>query len=60
MTKTHKTLADLTGNPNDFEENQYIKVKDDVSIVKPDFDVFTLALIGKDVSKGQKIINIYG
>merc|ERR1712048_241738 len=51
MTKTHKTLADLTKNPNDFEENQYIKVKDDVSIVKPDFDVFTLALIGKDVSK---------
>jgi hypothetical protein len=52
FSKKDKTLAALTGNADDFEENQFMKeLKDGTFQVKPDYDVFHLMLTGKEVSK---------
>ena len=51
ISKIAKTLAELTGDDADFEENQFLKkMKDGSMAVKPDYDTFFLTLTGEAVT----------
>merc|ERR1712130_763600 len=51
VSKIAATLAELTGDENDFEENQFLKkMKDGSMAVKPDYDTFFLTLTGEAVT----------